>query len=1017
MNNFGRNELTSTTHQARKLPNKHNSCEEVFRNIERKEGAAQEESPFKLKKYKTPKENACHTPSSLFRNAVPNHRAINVTPAKDFFHKSTPGKSRTCLAKGTEDRLVVAVRIRPLNLSERTSSVVKVNGNQLVVPVVTPGASTGTYHTFTYDHVFESNNIDYIDTQKQVFETIACPLLDKAFEGYNACLFAYGQTGSGKSYSMMGSDPFSRDNFNQNALSCEAGIIPRFCYQLFHYLEAHREEFHVEIEVSYFEIYNERIHDLLCVKHSSQKNIEPAGISVKNSQKCLKVREHPIWGPYVAELSVHSVDTCEALQHWLILGHSQRATAATGLNEKSSRSHSILNIMLNVTNRESLASSKVNQGRRSKISLVDLAGSERCSGTNDLHKREGVHINKSLLALGKVIAALADKRSRTFVPYRESVLTYLLRENLGGNSKTVMLATISPANRHIEETLATLRYAYQARSILNRVKINESENDKIIRELRAEIDRLKLLQNECQRLEISETPKKVNNSAGASGENEIENLKEQLIEREKELCRFQKSWMERLSEAENLRKREMQLLKRKGLALELTKNSNQAYLVNLSEDPMLSGTLFYILPLGSVTIGRTRLSLEESQPDITLDGQLIAHNHCAIENDGGRLYVIPGSDHFETYLNGELVTCKSEMFHADRLILGGSHYFRISNPFCSSKGLKQVIDYHLAYKEILEKQEEKLRLQLQEEKQMAIQNMEKERSENERNYIELVQKLELEKIMLKCNEEILESERGTNMTQTIRNDSMLNNVMTSNSNNQQFLNEINDIMQKPSRESLHKVQLLVKEANQYSHIHNLKYEFKHSQVADEFGMLFQTKILIIDKPNQLVAEWPLARLQVWLDIMRDLEHFDSDNCFNSVDIEWKLVEADLDESLNNSYNSSGIAIDLKAYKGNSLRDSPVRPQNCGIVNAGGTVKVSEANVKENGYGKSSDFSILSAVYLQEMKQAAIKLRKLCQQHMHDSSLLEMLSSLDSLENALKILQISTRKSSPPTNLF
>uniref|UniRef100_A0A1A9VJA7 FHA domain-containing protein n=1 Tax=Glossina austeni TaxID=7395 RepID=A0A1A9VJA7_GLOAU len=230
---------------------------------------------------------------------------------------------------------------------------------------------------------------------------------------------------------------------------------------------------------------------------------------------------------------------------------------------------------------ESPASSKVNQGRWSKISLVDLAGSERVSGTNDLHKQGGVHIKKSVLAL------------------------------------------------------ATLRYAQQARSIINRIKVNESEKDKIIRELRAEIGRLKLLQNERQRLEISETPAK------------------------------QKSWMERLLEAENLRKREIQLLKRKGLASELIKNSNQAYLVNLSED--LSGTLFYILPLGSVTIGRTRLFLEESQPDITLDGQLIAHNHCTIENDGSRLYVIPEYEHFETYLNGELVTQKSEIFHADRL--------------------------------------------------------------------------------------------------------------------------------------------------------------------------------------------------------------------------------------------------------------------------------------------------------------------------------------------------------------
>uniref|UniRef100_A0A1A9WEY2 Kinesin motor domain-containing protein n=1 Tax=Glossina brevipalpis TaxID=37001 RepID=A0A1A9WEY2_9MUSC len=1003
MSNSIRNKLTPTKCQAKKLPKQHNSCEELFTNSERKKCLTREESPFKPRKYKTPAENACNTPSSLYRNALTNYRTINTTPVKSLFQKSTPGKLRTCLAKGTEDRLVVAVRIRPLTTSESTSNVVKVSENQVVVSVVTPGTSSSTNHTFAYDHVFNScdpNSIDYV-TQNQLYEKLACPLLDKAFEGYNACLFAYGQTGSGKSYSMMGSDPFSRDNFNQSVLGCEAGIIPRFCYQLFRYLELHRKELQIEIEVSYFEIYNEKIHDLLCVRHedNSQKNIaESGGIPAKNPRKCLKVREHPIWGPYVAELSVHSVDTCEALQHWLILGNSQRATAATGLNEKSSRSHSILNIMLNVTDAEPSESSNVHQVRRSKISLVDLAGSERVNGTNDVHKREGVHINKSLLALGKVIAALADEKNRTtFVPYRESVLTYLLRENLGGNSKTVMLATISPAKRHIDETLATLRYACQARRIVNRVKINESENDKIIRELRAEIDRLKLLQNEYQPKENTETPNKVISSASENCENEIENLREQLIEREKELCRFQKSWMERLEEAENLRKSELQLLKRKGLALELTKNSNQAYLVNLSEDPMLSETLFYILPLGSVTIGRTRFSLQESQPDIVLDGPLIAHNHCTIENDGGRLYIIPEIEHFETYLNGELVKNKTECFHGDRLILGGSHYFRVSNPFFpATKGLKQVIDYHLAYKEVLEKQEEKLRLQLEDEKQMAIQNMEKERSENERNYKELIEKLELERILLKCHEEILESERKTNINQSIQNDGGTpNEVMSSpTSNNQRFLDEINDIMQKPSRQNLHKVQLLV----------------RINKVVDEFGLLFQTKILIIDKQQQLVAEWPLARLDVWLDIIRNLEDVNNDNCFNSVDIEWKPLEADLNESLNNSINSSGIAIDLKAYKDNFLKKSPIKQYNNVKINTE-TAKLSEVNGKEFAYGKNVDFSVLSAAYINEMKQTAINLRKLCQRHLKDASLHEMVSSLDSLENTLKLMQTSASKSS------
>lgn len=194
-----------------------------------------------------------------------------------------------------------------------------------------------------------------------------------------------------------------------------------------------------------------------------------------------------------------------------------------------------------------------------------------------------------------------------------------------------MLATISPASTHIDDTLATLRYACQARRIVNRVKVNESQHDKTIRELRAEVERLKSLHYEYERKKrlsenLNSAPKVIIDKF-AVNKAEMENLREQLTEREEELKIAQKSWMDRLKEAENLRKSELLLLRRKGVTLELFKDRNQACLVNLTEDPMLSETLFYILPPGCVTIGRKRSTFTGIQPDIILDGPHIAHNH------------------------------------------------------------------------------------------------------------------------------------------------------------------------------------------------------------------------------------------------------------------------------------------------------------------------------------------------------------------------------------------------------
>lgn len=380
-----------------------------------------------------------NTPKNLTR------RALEPAETPDYFNPvslETPRRfaksasdilsdlSRESSKEDEISNLKVAIRVRPMSVKElsnyRVKNIVTCKNNEVTVSNgTTADGLSGVSHTFHYDYVFWSCDTEdtYYADQKDVFDTLAKPLVDGAFEGYNVCLFAYGQTGSGKSYSMMGMDSDDPDE-----LGLEAGITPRFCKEIFNRIEELKENFYAEVEVSYFEIYNEKIHDLLTL--SSEEgfiNFENA-----NTKKCaLKVREHPVFGPYVVDLSTHPVDSYKLLRDWLAVGNSQRATAATGMNDKSSRSHSIFNIVLNLTEKTNGHDvDEVKLTKRSKISLVDLAGSERICHTNASAERlkEGVSINKSLLTLGKVIAALADtKKQNNFVPYRESVLTWLLR--------------------------------------------------------------------------------------------------------------------------------------------------------------------------------------------------------------------------------------------------------------------------------------------------------------------------------------------------------------------------------------------------------------------------------------------------------------------------------------------------------------------------------------------------------------------------------------------------------------
>uniref|UniRef100_A0A182NTR3 Kinesin motor domain-containing protein n=1 Tax=Anopheles dirus TaxID=7168 RepID=A0A182NTR3_9DIPT len=513
-------------------------------------------------------------------------------------------------------------------------------------------------------------------------------------------------------------------------------------------------------------------------------------------------------------------------------------------------------------------------------------------------------------------------------------------ENLGGNSRTVMLATISPASIHLDETLATLRYACQARSIVNRVKVNEDPHDRIIRELRAEVERLQVLRQDYERQKrLSEAnhqqqhhaPRKIIIETSVD-DGEVEALRQQLAETEQELAKAQRSWRERLQEAEDVRRTEMKLLRRKGLALELSAEQKEPCLVNLATDPMLSGTLLYIIPPGTVRIGRpSSLSSPDIvlegplvSPDIVLEGPLVSPNHCSIENKKGKLFLMPETNtEYETFVNGELILERRQLFHGDRLVIGGSHYFRISNPLCPNKSTQIMVDFQLAHQEILHEQENRLRRELDAEKQAAIARIEAERMAHEQEYEERLASLELEKFKYKCRKELLETEQealqkstgkrdGTKARPSGGRDSFDFAPTVPDTN---LADEIRRIMEHTSEESLAQIQMMVKEASQRCRTVGLEYDFKQTQVWLDEG-IFRAMVNIVDRANGRVAEWVPARLEYWLGVVRERDDLTADNMFEHFDLVWsEATDQSANESLlQDSHNSSRISLNLSSVK-------------------------------------------------------------------------------------------------------
>ncbi|KAL1978355.1 hypothetical protein VTN31DRAFT_1214 [Thermomyces dupontii] len=586
----------------------------------------------------------------------------------------------------------VVVRVRPFNareLDRGAKCIVRMEGNQTIL-TPPPGAEEKARKsgkaimdgpkTFAFDRSywsFDKNAPNYA-RQEDLFQDLGVPLLDNAFKGYNNCIFAYGQTGSGKSYSMMG-------------YGKEHGVIPRICQDMFRRINELQKDKNLTctVEVSYLEIYNERVRDLL--NPSTKGN--------------LKVREHPSTGPYVEDLAKLVVRSFPEIENLMDEGNKARTVAATNMNETSSRSHAVFTLTL--TQKWHDEETKMDTEKVAKISLVDLAGSERATSTGATGARlkEGAEINRSLSTLGRVIAALADissgkQKKNQLVPYRDSVLTWLLKDSLGGNSMTAMIAAISPADINFEETLSTLRYADSAKRIKNHAVVNEDPNARMIRELKEELAQLRSkLQSSggggggtggsggpVEESYPPDTPLEkqivsIQQPDGTVKKMSKAEIVEQLNQSEKLYRDLNQTWEEKLAKTEEIHKEREAALEELGISIEkgfvgLTTPKKMPHLVNLSDDPLLAECLVYNIKPGQTRVGNVN---QDTQAEIRLNGSKILKDHCTFENVDNVVTIVP-NEKAAVMVNGVRIDKPTRLRSGYRIILGDFHIFRFNHP-------------------------------------------------------------------------------------------------------------------------------------------------------------------------------------------------------------------------------------------------------------------------------------------------------------------------------------------------
>ncbi|KAM5270429.1 kinesin-like protein KIF1B isoform 23-T24 [Hipposideros larvatus] len=653
----------------------------------------------------------------------------------------------------------VAVRVRPFNsreTSKESKCIIQMQGNS--TSIINPKNPKEAPKSFSFDYSYWSHTSPEdpcFASQNRVYNDIGKEMLLHAFEGYNVCIFAYGQTGAGKSYTMMGKQEES-----------QAGIIPQLCEELFEKINDNcNEEMSYSVEVSYMEIYCERVRDLLNPKNKGN----------------LRVREHPLLGPYVEDLSKLAVTSYTDIADLMDAGNKARTVAATNMNETSSRSHAVFTIVF--TQKKHDAETNLSTEKVSKISLVDLAGSERAdsTGAKGTRLKEGANINKSLTTLGKVISALAEvdnctskskkKKKTDFIPYRDSVLTWLLRENLGGNSRTAMVAALSPADINYDETLSTLRYADRAKQIKCNAVINEDPNAKLVRELKEEVTRLKDLlraqglgdiididpliddysgnggKSSMGSLTSSSSSCSLNSQVGLTSVSSIqerimstpggEEAIERLKESEKIIAELNETWEEKLRKTEAIRMEREALLAEMGVAIRedggtlgVFSPKKTPHLVNLNEDPLMSECLLYYIKDGITRVGQADA---ERRQDIVLSGAHIKEEHCVFRSErsstGDVIVTLEPCERSETYVNGKRVAQPVQLRSGNRIIMGKNHVFRFNHPeqaraerekTPSAETPSEPVDWTFAQRELLEKQG----IDMKQEMEKRLQEME-----------------------------------------------------------------------------------------------------------------------------------------------------------------------------------------------------------------------------------------------------------------------------------------------------
>ncbi|CDJ48141.1 kinesin, putative [Eimeria brunetti] len=552
----------------------------------------------------------------------------------------------------------VAVRVRPFNEREKNMNAqlcISMEGKATTIDNIED--PKGGKKTFSFDYSywshdgFENDETGYsrpvsskYADQQRLYNEIGKDVLNNAYEGYNACLFAYGQTGAGKSYSMVG-------------YGANKGIIVRACEEIFARIDANTDpNLLAEVQISMLEIYNEQVQDLLMP-------IE------KRPKGGLKIRHTPQLGTFVQDLTKCPVDSYAAIQAKLDEGennarleptrlmiHAKLVTAADAIATMASEqpwySHEVTAFLLQFLSRNSKSdagSGEPVSQKSSEISLVDLAGSERAGSTGATGDRlkEGCAINQSLSALGNVISALADKAAGKLkpgqvVPYRDSALTRILQTALGGNSKTCMIAALSPATVNYEETLSTLRYADTAPGA--------AVDPQGVEEIRRQYE-------------------------------------EELEANRRALQEMTMSWQDKLEAARNRRPT--------GVEIRGTEQLTTPYLSNLNEDPLLSGKIVFALKEGSSTVGKPGGDIE---PTFRIGGLGVSPMHAIVDvrqiqkegdNGGETVYEVVLTAHGKTAINGSILRENESKLleHKDRVIFGHNNMYVFVDPTDTDKTL------------------------------------------------------------------------------------------------------------------------------------------------------------------------------------------------------------------------------------------------------------------------------------------------------------------------------------------